>query len=450
MADNIVLTMDGTLLNWLKNVGDSVNQGEVIAEVEADKATVEVEAPANGTLVELRANVGEELKEGSVIGVIGAAGEAAAPAATPAASGGTTSNQAEAAAQPAQTTTQPESQAAGQDRRQQAQVETKTNGQAPAGQGQAPAAQNGDGNGRVKASPVARNVAAERGIDLAVVQGTGPGGRIVKSDVENYEAPAAAPSQPAAAPTAQAPAPAQTTSRRLPEGPDVEILDVSKMRARIASSTAESKGTVPHFYVTVGMNVEPLLALRKQINDSLGEGGTKVSINDMFVKATALTLLKFPNLNTHFYGDKLVRHKRINIGISVALPNNGLMNVVSKDADKLALTTLARTNREIIDRALDNKIKPDDIQGATFTISNIGPKAPDVEQFSAIISPPEAGIIAIGSARKIPVVTADGQIVAQTQIKVTISVDHRVSDGSEGALFLEELKAIIENPMRLL
>jgi pyruvate dehydrogenase E2 component (dihydrolipoamide acetyltransferase) len=366
-----------------------------------------------------------------VIGVVGAAGEKPAAAA-----------ETQAAAQPAQTTTQPEPQAEAQDRRQQAQVETKANGQAPA-----PAAQNGDGNGRVKASPVARNVAAERGIDLSVVQGTGPGGRIVKSDVENYEAPAQAPAPAAAAPT---PTPVQTTSRRLPEGPDVEILDVSKMRGRIASSTAESKSTVPHFYVTVGMNVEPLLALRKQINDSLGDGGVKVSINDMFVKATALTLLKFPNLNTHFYGDKLVRHKRINIGISVALPNNGLMNVVSKDADKLALTTLARTNREIIDRALENKIKPDDIQGATFTISNIGPKAPDVEQFSAIISPPEAGIIAIGSARKIPVVTADGQIVAQTQIKVTISVDHRVSDGSEGALFLEELKGIIENPMRLL
>jgi pyruvate dehydrogenase E2 component (dihydrolipoamide acetyltransferase) len=444
MADNIVLTMDGTLLNWLKNVGDSVNQGEVVAEVEADKATVEVEAPANGTLVELRANVGEELKEGTVIGIIGAAGEAPAPAA----SGGTTGTQAEAAAQPAQTTTRPDPNA--QDRRQQADVETTSNGQtAPrqaAGQPvQAP--QNGDGNGRIKASPVARNIAAERGIDLAVVQGTGPGGRIVKSDVENYEAPAQTPAQPTAA---QAPTAAPATSRRLPEGPDVEILDVSRMRSRIASSTAESKSTVPHFYVTVAMNVEPLLALRKQINDSLGEGGVKVSINDMFVKATALTLLKFPNLNTHFYGDKLVRHKRINIGISVALPNNGLMNVVSKDADKLALTTLARTNREIIDRALENKIKPDDIQGATFTISNIGPKAPDVEQFSAIISPPEAGIIAIGSARKVPIVGDNGQIIAQTQIKVTISVDHRVSDGAEGAMFLEELKSIIENPMRLL
>jgi pyruvate dehydrogenase E2 component (dihydrolipoamide acetyltransferase) len=447
MADNIVLTMDGTLLNWLKDVGDSVNQGEVVAEVEADKATVEVEAPANGTLVELRANVGEELKEGTVIGVIGAAGETPAPATN----GGTTSNQAEAAAQPARTTTQSEPQTAGQDRRQQAQVETTGNRQpasTPAASQPSQAPQNGDANGRVKASPVARNIAAERGIDLAVVQGTGPGGRIVKSDVENYEAPA--PAQPAAPASTAAPTTAPVTSRRLPEGPDVEILDVSKMRSRIAASTIESKQTIPHFYVTVAMNVEPLLALRKQINESLGDGGMKVSINDMFVKATALTLLKFPNLNTHFYGDKLVRHKRINIGISVALPNNGLMNVVSKDADKLALTTLARNNREIIDRALENKIKPDDIQGATFTISNIGPKAPDVEQFSAIISPPEAGIIAIGSARKVPIVTDDGQIIAQTQIKVTISVDHRVSDGSEGALFLEELKAIIENPMRLL
>lgn len=448
MADNIVLTMDGTLLNWLKNVGDNVNQGEVVAEIEADKATVEVEAPAGGTLVELRANVGEDLKEGAVLGVIGAAGEAPA--------GNTSSGtESEAAAQPTQTTSQPETQPEAQERRQQAQVEAapaEQTTQTAAAPQSSPPTETSDSNGRVKVSPVARNIAAERGIDLSVVQGTGPGGRVVKADIENYEAPAEAPAQPAASPAAEVATPvvAATRSRRLPEGPDVEIIDVSKMRARIAAGTSESKQQVPHFYVTVAMNVEPLMALRKEINNSLGEGGVKVSINDFFVKATALALIKFPNLNTHFYGDKLVRHKRINIGISVALPNNGLMNVVSKDADRLSLTALARTNREIIDRALENKIKPDDIQGATFTISNIGPKAPDVDHFIAIISPPEAGILAIGSARKVPIVSEDGQVVAQTQIKVTISVDHRVSDGSEGALFLEELKAIIENPLRML
>ncbi len=431
MADNVVLSMDGMLLNWLKNVGDTVSQGEVIAEIEADKATVEVEAPADGTLVEQRAAVGEELTEGTVIGVIGAAGEVAAPAAA--------STEAQAAAQPAAPSAEPKSGPNMQDRRQQADIETEEDYSAPQPNPSI------DANGRVKASPVARNIAADRGIDLNTVRGTGPGGRIVKADVENYQ-PAAAPAAPAAA----APSAVPTTTRKLPEGPDVEIIDVSRMRSQIAARTLESKQQIPHFYVTLSINAEPMLALRKQINASLGEDGVKVSINDLFVKAVALALQKFPNLNTHFYGDKLVRHKRINIGISVALPDNGLINVVSKDADSLSLTALARNNRGLIDRALESKIKPEDVQGSTFTISNIGPKAPDVEHFSAIISPPEAGILAIGSARKYPIVNEDGEIVAQTQIKVTFSIDHRVSDGSEGALFLEEVKAIMENPMRML
>ncbi len=429
MADNIVLTMDGMLLNWLKNVGDTVSQGEVVAEIEADKATVEVEAPADGTLVELRANVGDELTEGAVIGVIGEAGQAPASVS-------------QAAAQPAATTADPKPTAFAQDRRQQADIETEEDYSAPQ---QNPSI---DANGRVKASPVARNIAADRGIDLQTIRGTGPGGRITKADVENYQ-PAAQPAAPAAT-AASAPSALPTTTRKLPEGPDVEIIDVSRMRSQIAARTLESKQQIPHFYVTLSINAEPMLALRKQINASMGEDGVKVSINDMFVKAVALALQKFPNLNTHFYGDKLVRHKRIHIGISVALPNNGLMNVVSKDADKWSLSALARNNRDLIDRALENRIKPEDVQGATFTISNIGPKAPDVEHFSAIISPPEAGILAIGSARRYPIVNEDGEIVAQTQIKVTFSIDHRVSDGSEGALFLEEVKTIIENPMRLL
>ena len=429
MADNIVLTMDGMLLNWLKNVGDTVSQGEVVAEIEADKATVEVEAPADGTLVELRANVGDELTEGAVIGVIGEAGQAPASVS-------------QAAAQPAATTADPKPTAFAQDRRQQADIETEEDYSAPQ---QNPSI---DANGRVKASPVARNIAADRGIDLQTIRGTGPGGRITKADVENYQ-PAAQPAAPAAT-AASAPSALPTTTRKLPEGPDVEIIDVSRMRSQIAARTLESKQQIPHFYVTLSINAEPMLALRKQINASMGEDGVKVSINDMFVKAVALALQKFPNLNTHFYGDKLVRHKRIHIGISVALPNIGLMNVVSKDADKWSLSALARNNRDLIDRALENRIKPEDVQGATFTISNIGPKAPDVEHFSAIISPPEAGILAIGSARRYPIVNEDGEIVAQTQIKVTFSIDHRVSDGSEGALFLEEVKTIIENPMRLL
>lgn len=410
---SIVISMDGTLLNWLKNVGDSVKTGDVVAEIEADKATVEITAPADGVITELKAQPGDELKEGAVIGSVGAAGEGAKEAAP--------------VAQPAQTQTQAPAAASAQPK----------------------SASSGNGSvtpeGRVKASPVARNVAADKGIDLAQVQGTGPGGRIVKSDVENFEV--GAPSRSVDTARTAAPSLGTAPTRKMPEGPDVEIIDVTKMRSRIAASTIESKQFTPHFYVTSDMHLDPLLELRKQINANLSEE-SKVSVNDLIVKAAALALHKFPNLNTHYYGDKLVRHKRYNIGIAVALPNGGLINVVAKDADKVSLSTLAAQNKEMIARAREGKVKPDDIQGSTFTVSNLGPY--DVEHFIAIINPPEAGILAVGSGMKRPVVTKDGSIGVETRIKITISVDHRVSDGAEGAAYLQELRALIENPMRLL
>jgi pyruvate dehydrogenase E2 component (dihydrolipoamide acetyltransferase) len=416
---NIVLTMDGTLLNWLKNVGDSVNAGDVVAEVEADKATVEITAPEAGVITGISANVGDELKEGAVLGTVGAAGVTPQPAASPAAA-------------PAQAATA------------QPQI-------APTSQGNGKVASTTP-EGRIKASPVARNIAADKGIDLTQVAGTGPGGRIVKADVEGFQ-PGAAPSvqdkaEPKPQPVATAVQIPGMPVRKSPEGPDVEIMDVSKMRQRIAANTVESKQWVPHFYVTADMHLDPLLQLRQQINAGIGDSGVKISVNDMIVKATALALLKFPNLNTHYYGDKLVRHKKINIGIAVALPNGGLMNVVAKDADKISLSALAQMNKEMIARAREGKVKPDDIQGSTFTVSNLGPY--DVEHFIAIINPPEAGILAIGSGMKVPVVLQDGSVGVQTRIKITISVDHRVSDGAEGAQYLQELRGFIENPMRLL
>jgi pyruvate dehydrogenase E2 component (dihydrolipoamide acetyltransferase) len=184
------------------------------------------------------------------------------------------------------------------------------------------------------------------------------------------------------------------------------------------------------------------------LNDSLGENGVKISVNDMIVKATALTLREFPNLNTHFYGDKLACYKHINIGIAVAPPNGGVIYVVAKDADKISLSTLAQTNKEMIDRARELKLKPEDTRGATFSTSNLGPY--DVDHFAAIINPPEAGVLAIGSGRKVPAVKPDGTLGIGLRIKMTISVDHRVSDGAEGANFMQKLRGMIESPMRLL
>lgn len=413
MAQEITLSTEGLMLNWLKNVGDSVSSGEIIAEVEADKATVEIEAPASGVLLEQRAQIGEELDEGAIIGVIGEAGESAGSAPAP---------------------------------KEKAPAEEPAAQAAPEAPSTAPT--NGASvteDGRIKASPVARNMAEEKGIDLAQIQGTGPGGRIVKADVEGYD-----PSK--ARPAAAAPQPAGGVSvgqtwGKVPQE-DVEIIEINRMRRAIADSTILSKSSVPHFYVTTEIEVGPLLELRKQLNEQLADEGIKISVNDMIVKATALTLKRFPNLNSHYYGDKVIRHKRINVGISVALPNNGLLNVVSHDADKTSLSAMAVRHVEMYDRAREGKIKPDDIKGATFTVSNLGPY--NVESFSAIISPPEAGIIAVGSARKVPVVLENGSIGVAHRMKVTISVDHRVSDGAEGAEWLQYFRELLENPMRLL
>ncbi len=402
MAHETKMTMDGLLINWLKDIGDQVNADDIIAEFEADKATVEVEAGSAGELLELRAEPGDELGEGAVIAVIGAPGEEAAPAEQPAA--------------------------------------------APPESAPAPTASNGSAmtaDGRIKASPLAKRIAADKGIDLSRVSGSGPGGRIVKADLENWSAPPRLPDLPSAPPATGGSA----TWGKLPDA-DVEVIPLSRMRRAIADGTVKSKSNTPHFYVTVEADVEPLLALRKSINAALAGRGIKVSVNDMLIKALALTLLEFPNLNTHYYGDRFVRHLRIHIGVAVSLPENGLVNVVCHDADKRSLSELAVANKAMYERARAGKIKPDDIRGATFTISNMGPY--NIKDFSAIIAAPESGILAVSSAQRVPVVLDDGGLGVGTRMHMTLSVDHRVSNGAEGAAFLNHLRGLIENPLQLL
>ncbi len=414
MAQEVKLTMDGTLLNWLKQAGEAVKKGEIIAEFEADKATVEVESPSDGVVLTVSGAVGDELKEGTVIATVGASGEGA--------SNGAPANEA------------PPKEAA-----PVAAPVAPSNG-----------ASSVTADGRVKASPLAKRIAEDKGINLAQVQGTGPDGRIVKADVEGFT-PSATPAPTKTAETS-APAPVAVGGRnsygKLPEGDDVEIIDVNKMRKAIADGTTLSKQTTPHFYVTVEIDVDALLALRAQLNKDLESDGIKISVNDMLVKAAALTLKKFPNLNTHFYGDKVVRYKRINIGISVALPNNGLVNAVSPDADKVSLSTMAKYHAELFARVREGNIRLDDIKGATFSISNLGPY--DVDQFVAIIATPEAAMLAISSAKKVPVVKPDGSLGVGNRMKATISVDHRVSDGAEAAQFMQLFRQLVESPMRLL
>ena len=406
MAHEVKLTTDGLLINWLKDVGETVSASDIIAEVEADKATVEIEAGSDGTLLELRAEPGDEIGEGSIIAVIGGKGETAGP-----------SDDASDTAQEAAKESEP--------------AAVDTNGKSMTD------------DGRVKASPLARRMAADKGIELGRVKGSGPGGRIIKSDIENFAEKPMLPPMPAAAPSAGA----QPTWGKLPEE-DVEVIPLTRMRRAIADGTVRSKSNTPHFYVTVEADVEPLLALRQEINRALAEEGIKVSVNDMLIKALALTLRQFPNLNTHYYGDRLVQHKRINVGVSVALPENGLVNVVCHNADTVSLREMAVNNKAMYERARAGKIKPEDIRGATFTISNLGPF--NVKDFSAIISSPEAGILAVSSSRRVPIVQDDGAIGVGTRMNMTLSVDHRVSNGAEGAAFCNHLRELVENPLRII
>ena len=410
---------EGTLISWVKQVGETINKGDVIAEIETDKATIEIETSATGTILKLMAEPGDVLPVGDIIAYVGEAGEAVpddgAAAAEPTAPEAAPTEAVPEAAAPA--------------------VEPVVKEAAPA------AAVSSEFPGGVKASPVARRVAKDKGIDLTLVTGTGPGGRVIKKDVENYVPTTAA----SAGMMALA---VEPTYGDLPTGPDVEIEEISKLRSRIAARMVPAKQQVPHFYVTSEMDVAELLALRKRLNDSLEDAGIKISVNDLIVKAAALTLRQYPNLNSHYYGDHIVRHKRINIGMAVALPNGGLINVIAKDADTTALGTMAAQNRKMFLRARDGKVRPDDVEDGTFTVSNLGPF--DVDQFVAIINPPEAAILAVGTAKQVPVVQEDGTLGTGFRLKVTISVDHRVSDGAEAAEFLQAMKKLIENPMGML
>jgi pyruvate dehydrogenase E2 component (dihydrolipoamide acetyltransferase) len=429
---------EGTFAAWVKQIGDTIHSGDVIAEVETDKATVEVETYEAGVLLHVMAAPGDILQVGAPIAIVGAAGEDFS-----ALLGATPQKAASAVAE---------------------SLEGQTT-ELAAVSAEALPAEHGNGHtsgGFVKASPVARRLAAEKGIDLQSLRGSGPGGRVIKEDVlksggalvtARPDSPTViAPKPPVSLPAG--PQPATVAASVIGSAPSYRVMDIaheliptSRLRATIARRMVESKQFVPHFTVTMSMDTSALVALRAQINAKLDEA-QKVTVNDFIVKAVALTLLHFPNLNTHYHGENLVRYHEINIGMAVALPNGGLMNVVAKQADKTSLSALAAKNKAMIAAAREGKVKPEDIEGSTFTVSNLG--AFGVEHFTAIINPPEAGILAVGASQRIPVVTPDGQLGIGNVMKCTLSVDHRVSDGAEGADFMRMFKSFVEDPLRLL
>jgi len=437
----------GKVIKWLKKEGDAVKGGDVIAEIETDKANVEIEAFGSGVLRKVVVGEGAQVPVGELIGVIadpgddiaGVSGAPAKPAAAPAAGVAPAPKAAPPAPAP---TAAPAGPLPAMESYQSVPATTAVVPMAPA----AAAAPSASEGARVKASPLAKKIAGQTGVDLRLIQGTGPGGRIIRRDVEAAQAaprPAAAAARPAA--TAARPQPARPEFV-VPARPEIEFEDVpmSAMRAAIAKRMPMSKAPVPHFYVTSEVDMDRAWALREQLNAL--EGQPKISVTDMVIKATALALLKNPGINAQLNGQAIRVHHRAHLGIAVAL-EQGLITPVLRDCDVKPLGRIAVESRDLADRARAGKLRAQEMSGATFSISNLGMY--DVEEFSAIINPPEGAILAVGSVLQKPVV-ADGEVRVGRRMKMTISCDHRVMDGAMGARFLQDLKRLLEEPLRLL
>jgi len=408
---------EGRILRWLKKEGDPIETGQALAEVETDKATVEMEAYSNGTIRKLIAVEGQFAKVGELIAIIGAAGEdisslvpaADAAPSTPAARAGTVAA--------------PESAAAAR----------------PAPAMMAPASGTPTPRGRsLKASPLALRMAAEAGLNLGSLQGTGPQGRIIKRDIES--ALSQGPSAPAPARSAM---PQRTRSFALQASrndiPEIQDVELSAVRRTIAKRLVQSKGPVPHFYLTIDVAMDRVWNAYKALRDQK----SSISINDIIVKATALALRQHPEINASFAGDHLKVYSRVHIGMAVAL-DDGLITPVLRDADLKPLEEISEEARTLVERARARKLQPNEYTGATFSISNLGMMG--IDEFSAIINPPEAAILAVGAVRQVPVVV-DGNLTVGWRMKATLSVDHRVADGAAGARFLQTLRTFLEHPL---
>jgi len=389
---------EGTLVRWVKKTGETVNKGEVLAEIETDKAKVEVESSASGVVRKLLVDEGAVVPVNTPIAIVGSAEEVI------------------------QESGKQGLGKQGETEKRESSIESPKpeilqsailNLQSPI----------------VKASPLARKIASDKKVDLSWITGTGPGGRIVRRDID----------------TALAGGTNLQSSILDPQPPAMDqTVSMSKLRQAIARRMTESKNTIPHFYVTHEYKMDPLMDLRAQFNKIVPEI-EKLSVNDFIIKAVALTLRQFPNLNASLNGRLVLHHGQVNVGVAVSI-EGGLLTIVCRDADQKPLRQVAAEVKAMAARAREGKVKPDDIEGSTFSISNLGMY--DVENFTAIINPPEAAILAVGSAREVPVVE-DGVVKPGWRMKATISVDHRVSDGVEAARFMQALAVFLEEPLRL-
>jgi pyruvate dehydrogenase E2 component (dihydrolipoamide acetyltransferase) len=433
---------EGVIVSWLKKVGDTVKSGDVLAEVETDKATMELESYSDGTLLYIGVNEGQAVPVDAVIAVIGQSGEdyqsllqvqgsAPATAAKPETAEGQATEpkpervQASQSAPAAQPQDQPKQEA-------QPEVKSEENQNQPKEVIQNIPQESAEEN-RLKASPLARKIASEKGIPLQQVSGSGDNGRIIKKDVENYKS---APQQTALKPGTAASAPVVGKE-------SFTDVPLSQMRKTIARRLVESKFSAPHFYLTIEINMGRVMEARKRINDFLGE---KVSFNDIIIRAAAAALRNHPKVNGSWLGDKLRYYDHIHIGVAIAV-DEGLVVPVIKFADNKSISQISAEVKDFAEKAKNKKLQPADFEGNTFTISNLGMFG--IEEFTAIINPPDACILAVGAIQEKPVVV-DGAIQPGNLMKLTLSCDHRIVDGATGAQFLQTLKQILEEPVIIL
>ena len=410
---------EGTLAKWLVKEGDTVSSGDLLAEIETDKATMEFEAVDEGKIAKILVSEGSEgVKVGTVIAIIAEEGEDLAQAAE----GGSAPAAKPAAAAP-----------------KADPVPAKA--EAPAQKAETAPAQSGD---RVKASPLARRIAEEKGIDLANLSGTGPNGRIVKADLEgaSAKAPTAAP-----APTAAAPIPAPTATAAAQDfGIPHEVIKLSGMRKTIARRLTESKQQIPHIYLTVDIQLDKLLKLRTELNAGLASRNVKLSVNDLLIKALGVALIQVPECNVQFAGDQMLQFSRADISVAVSIPG-GLITPIVTGADSKGVAAISNEMKDLATRAKDGKLKPEEYQGGTASLSNMGMFG--IKQFEAVINPPQAMIMAIGAGEKRPFVVDDALQIA-TVMSATGSFDHRAIDGADGARLMQVFRELVENPLGML
>ncbi len=398
-------TQEAIVVKWLKAEGDHVNLGEDLAEIETDKAIVPMPSGSTGTLLKQLAAEGDTVPVGQVLAVIGQPGEAVPPELLSATAPAPSSTPGAPAALPVQPSTS----------------STPT-----------PAA----AAGAVRASPIARKLAAERGVDLALVTGSGPNGRITEADVTAYAEQAAS----------VRPEPVEGSDERT-QTVDADTVPLSRMRMAIARLTSRSKSEIPHFYMSVEVSADPALALRAEVNPKLQSRNVRLSVHDMVVRACTMCLQKHPTLNSSFAGDALLFHPSVNVGVVIDMDQEGIIVPALLECQDKTILELSTEGRDLVRRAKDNALRPEELTSATFCISNLGSLG--VHTFGAVVHPPNAAILAVGAIRKEPVVRGDEIVVGQ-MMNLNLSVDHRVEDGVTAARFLGELKRLLERPEELL